>query len=81
MLLLLEGHIVHFAPPNTTYNQDIEFSKDTPIFATSKAPISYVKGSMTDDCETEMMALRWHKFKFREQFPPVDIVSQTLVVK
>ena len=76
MLLLLEGHIVHFAAPKTTYNQDIEFSKDTPIFATSKAPISFIKGSMTDDRETEMMAVRWRTFKFRHQF---DINCQRTV--
>ena len=68
MLLLLEGHIVHFAAPKTTYNQDIDFSKDAPIFATSKAPISFIKGSMTDDRETEMMAVRWRTFKVRHQF-------------
>ena len=76
MLLLLEGHIVHFAAPKTTYNQDIEFSKDTPIFATSKASMSFVKGSMADDRETEMMAVRWRTFKFRHQF---DINCQRTV--
>ena len=75
-LLLLEGHIVHFAAPKTTYNQDIEFSKDTPIFATAKAPISFVKGSIIDDRETEMMGVRWRFFTFRHQF---DIHCQKTV--
>ena len=73
MLLLLEGHIVHFAAPKITYNQDSECSKDTPIFATSRAPISYIKGSMTNDRETEMMAVRWRTFKVRHHF---DITCQ-----
>ena len=30
-LLLLEGHIVHFTAPKTTYTQNIESSKDTPV--------------------------------------------------
>ena len=51
MLLLLEGHVVHFAALKTTYNQDIDFCKDTPIFATAKAPILFT----IDDWETEMM--------------------------
>ena len=76
MLLLLEGHVVHFAAPKTTYNQDIEFSKDTPIFATAKALISFVKASMIDDRETEMMTVRWRIFTFRHQF---DIHSQKTV--
>ena len=50
-LLLLEGHIVHFAAPKTTYSQGIAFSKDTPISATAKAPISFVKGSILDQTE------------------------------
>ena len=68
MLLLLEGHVVHFAAPKTTYNQDIEFCRDTPIFATAKAPISFVKGSIIDNRETEMMNVRWRIFSFRHQF-------------
>ena len=40
LLLLLEGHIVHFAAPKPSYSEDILFEKDTPIFATSKAPIT-----------------------------------------
>ena len=32
LLLLLEGHFVHFAAPKTSYNEDILFEKDTLIF-------------------------------------------------
>ena len=76
MLLLLEGHVVHFAAPKTTYSKDIEFSKDTPIFATSKSPITFVKGSIIDDRETEMMNVRWRMFTFRHQ---IDLQDQKSV--
>ena len=69
MLLLLEGHVVHFAAPKTSYSEDILFEKDTPIFATSKAPITFVKNGVLDDRETEMMNVRWRMFSFRFQIP------------
>ena len=62
MLLLLEGNVVHFAAPKTSYSKDIDFSRDTPVFATAKAPISFVKSSFIDDLETEMMIVRWRFF-------------------
>ena len=58
MLLLLDGHVVHFAAPKMSYAQDIEFTSDTPVFATSKSPIVFIKGSVLDEKETEMMAVR-----------------------
>ena len=67
-LLLLEGHIVHFTAPKTMYSQNIESSKDTPIFATAKALLSFVKGSILDQTEPEMMNVRWRFFTFRHQF-------------
>ena len=69
MLLLLEGHIVHYAAPNTTYARDIEFTSDTPVFATSKSPIFFIKGSSIDERETEIMDVRWRKFHFFHQIP------------
>ncbi len=73
MLLLLEGHVVHFAAPKMTYCKDIEFIRDIPVFATAKAPIAYVKSSTS---ETEMMNVLWRSFSFRHQF---DIHSQKTV--
>ena len=55
MLLLLEGHIVHFAASRTTYARDIQFTSKTPVFAMSKSPIVFSKGSSIDERETEMM--------------------------
>ena len=69
MLLLLEGHFVHLAAPKTTYARDNEFTSDTPVFATSKSPIVFIKGSSIDERETEMMDVRWRKFHFFYQIP------------
>lgn len=69
MLLLLEGHVVHFAAPKTAYSKDIEFDKDTPVFATSKSPILFLKNGVVDDRETEMMNVRWRMFNFHHQIP------------
>jgi len=69
MLLLLEGHVVHFAAPKTSYARDIEFTCDTPVFATSKSSIVFIKGSTIDETETEMMDVRWRKFHFFHQLP------------
>ena len=65
MLLLLLGPVVHFAAPKTTYNQEIEFCRDTPIFATTKAQISFVKGSIIDDPETELKECSMAYFFFQ----------------
>ena len=60
MLLLLEGQLVHFPSPKTHYSKDITLGKDTPIFCTNKGPFVYVKNSIIDDRETDMMQVRWH---------------------
>ena len=73
---MLEGHVVHFAAPKTSYSKDIEFSRDTPVFATAKAPISFVKSSVIDDRETEMKNVRWRFFHFKYQF---DLCEQKTI--
>ena len=69
MLLLLEGHVVNFAAPKTSYARDIEFTSNTPAFAMSKSSIVFIKGSVLDEKETEMMDVRWKKFNFYNQIP------------
>ena len=70
LLLLLEGQPIHFPAPKTSYAKDILLEKDTPIFATSKAPIAYVgKYNATDERETEMTAARWRVFTFVIKYP------------
>ena len=69
MLLLLEGHVVHIAAPKNSYARGIEFTFDTPVFATPKSSIVLIKGSTIDEKETEMMDVRWRKFHFFHQIP------------
>ena len=38
-----------------SYSEDILFQKETPIFATAKAPITLIKKGVLDERETEML--------------------------
>jgi len=67
LLLLLEGELVHLPAPKTHFSRDLVISGTIPIFATSKQQLIYIKGSMMDDRETEMMAVRWRHFIFHSQ--------------
>lgn len=69
LLLMLEGHIVHLPAPKTHFAKDITFEKDTPIFATGKRPLLFLKNGVVDDVETEMMSVRWNIFHFSHQIP------------
>ena len=71
-LQALEGDIVHLPAPKNFCKQDVEFSKDTPFFATSDAPLILVKGSFIDLANTEMMNVRWRFFHFWKQIPPTE---------
>lgn len=77
MLLLLEGDIVHLPAPKNFSKSDIELSKDTPIFATSDAPIVFVKGGSVCHANTEMMNVRWRFFHFWRQIPPAEQLQLT----
>ena len=68
-LLLLEGSLVHLPAPKTHFMSDINFENDTPVFATGKHQLVYVRGGEVDDRETEMMAVRWKVFRFSYQIP------------
>ena len=43
LLLLLEGGIVNFPAPKTHLIQDIQLTKDNPIFCTTKRPLLFIK--------------------------------------
>ena len=66
---MLEGQLVHLPAPKSHYAKDIVFEKDTPIFATGKNPIIFVKNCTIDEKEREMMAVRWRIFRFHAQIP------------
>ena len=69
LLLMLEGEVVHLPAPKTHFTEDIQFTKDTPVFCTSKRPLIYIKNGVVDDRETEMMAVRWRVLYFNYQIP------------
>lgn len=72
MLRLLEGDVVHLPCPKNFCKRDIELRKDTPVFATSDAPIVFVKGGGICHANTEMMNVRWRYFQFWRQIPPSE---------
>ena len=63
LLLMLEGDVVHLPTPKTHYSTD----KDTPIFATGKGPLIYVKNGVIDQQEMDMMSSRWRILKLHCQ--------------
>ena len=69
LLLMLEGQLVHLPAPKSHFAKDITFYNDTPIFATSKQPLAFVKHGILDDRETEMMTVRWNTFNLYSQIP------------
>lgn len=69
LLQLLEGDTVHLPAPKNFSKQDIEFTKDTPFFATADAPLVLVKGGFVDHANTQMMEVRWRCFNFWRQIP------------
>ena len=69
LLLMLEGQVVHLPAPKTHFARDISFTGDTPIFATSKHQLIYVKHGAVDVRETEMMSVRWRMFSLNCQIP------------
>ena len=69
LLLLLEGDIVHLPAPKSHFAKDICLQKDTPVLATGKGPIVYVKSGIVDQQETDMMFSRWRIFQLYHQIP------------
>ena len=63
-LQLLEGDIVHLPAPKNFCSRDIEFTKDTPFFATANAPLVLVKGGSINQANSQMMSVRWRFFHF-----------------
>ena len=68
-LLMLEGQLVHLPAPKSHFAKDNIFERDTPIFATSKHQLVYVRNGVIDERETEMMSVRWQVFNFNRQVP------------
>ena len=69
LLLLLEGGLVHFPAPKTHFAKDLALVGDTPVFATSKHALVFIKAGSIDEVETEMMAVRWRHFILQSPIP------------
>lgn len=69
LLQLLEGDIVHLPAPKNFLIKDIEFTRDTPFFATADSPMVLVKGGSIDHINSQMMQVRWRIFHFWRQIP------------
>lgn len=74
-LNLLEGEPIHIPVPKTHFAQDVLWTKDTPILATSKSKTRKYERGEIDEIETEMMDSRWKVFLFRHQFSKENIVD------
>lgn len=72
LLLMLEGQLVHLPAPKSHFAKDTVFDSDTPILATSKHQLVYVKNGAIDERETEMMTVRWKVFNFNRQIPQAE---------
>ena len=72
-LQLLEGAEVHLQAPKNHSPEDIKFSQDTPIFATSIAPIRKYQAGIVHEGETEMMTNRWKLIRFTYQMAEAEI--------
>ena len=72
LLLMLEGQLVHLPAPKSHFAKDTVFDSDTPILATSKHQLVFVKNGAIDERETEMMTVRWKVFNFNRQIPQAE---------
>ena len=61
---------MHLPAPKNFCKRDSELSKDTPVFATTDAPMVLIKGGGIDGANTEMMNVRWCFFSFLEANSP-----------
>ena len=46
------GQKVHLPASKTHFSKDIKFTRDTPIFCTSKEELSFVRGGVLDERES-----------------------------
>ncbi|KAJ8034124.1 hypothetical protein HOLleu_20838 [Holothuria leucospilota] len=72
LLLMLEGGLVHLPTPKTHFSKDMTLAGMTPIFATSKEALLFIKGGAIEERETEMMSVRLDEFTFRSQIPATE---------
>ena len=64
LLQALEGDTIHLPAPKNFCLRDIELTRYTPFFATSDAPIVFIRAGAIDQTNTNMMDIRWSFFRF-----------------
>ena len=74
-LNLLEGEEIQISLPKNEYAANQKWTKLTPIVATSKYPISYVKNGILDEVDTGMMNKRWKFFHFTHEIPADSLIE------
>ena len=67
--LAKRGKKVHLPAPKTHFFQAIEFTRDTPIFCTSKEELSFVRGAVLDERESQMMRVHCKAFALQSPIP------------
>lgn len=75
LLNLLEGEPIQVPVPKTHFAENPMWTRDTPIFATSKSKLRKYECGVVDEIETEMMDSRWKYFIFRHRIEKKDAVS------
>ena len=50
-------------------SKGVEFTKETPIFATADAPMVLVRAGSIDHVNTQMVQVRWRHFHLWKQIP------------
>ena len=77
LLNLCEGEKVQIPVPKTHFTENVVWTADTPVFATSKSRIIKLEdhGRSIDEVDTKMMDNRWTTFKFRHQFTKANVVE------
>ena len=74
-LQILEDAEVRLSVPKNHCPEDIRFTRDTPIFATSIGTIRKYTAGVVNEMETQMMDSRWKVFKFTVQLQESDIIE------
>ena len=69
------GAEVRLSVPKNHCPEDIRFTRDTPIFATSIRTIRKYTAGVVNEMETQMMDSRWKVFKFTVQLQESDIIE------
>ena len=63
------GQKVHLPALKTHFSKDIKFTRDTLTFCTSKEELSFVRGGVLDERESQMKRVHWKVFALQSPIP------------